>query len=276
MAADLRPGAIQRIQVVTEHFQQCVDAFEMARPFSGPSLYFYSKAVGIAAETALNRLADNQPFVEAAYAALTAWGMHRMGPGNTKLPSYDRFRSVTAEMLARVPADLPRTIRRLSRVESHQVAEALSVQLDFPGLTQGQLPLVANSKLLHFALPHLVPPIDRTYTLKLFFGTTAPPGKASELFRVIYPRCSAIAVANSLFIGRKVARAGYMCDADAKLVDNAIVGYRAALKAGRHRALARREGRRALASTGLRCRPSVRGAGPSGSTRRRGVRAGAR
>lgn len=225
--------ATDRIRTLSADFARCVTAFEQARPFTGPSIYFYSRAVRIATSRPVHDLANCEDFLRTAYAALTAWGMHRMGPGNTKLPDYDRFRKVVREILANIPPDLPKTIRCVPESQLAHVTASLGRLMDIPGLTLGQLPLVANSKLLHFSLPHLTPPIDRTYTLKFFLGTTAPTLKASEIFALIYPHCAQIARANDVFIARAVSRSGYMCDGDAKLIDNGIVGFQKLLRSGR-------------------------------------------
>ncbi len=224
--------ATERIRQLTAQFGSCVETFEQARPFTGPSLYFYSRAVRIAVNTPLRDLPSSDDFIETAYAALTAWGMHRMGPGNTKLPDYDRFRAVVRDILANIPPDLPKTIRHVPTEDVPRVTSSLGGLLDIPGLTEGQLPLVVNSKLLHFALPHLTPPIDRTYTLRFFLGTTAPTISASEVFGLIYPVCIRMAQANDLFITRAVSKGGYMCDGDAKLIDNAIVGFQKRVSGG--------------------------------------------
>jgi hypothetical protein len=155
-----------------------------------------------------------------------------LGPGHTKLPEYAQFSSTARGILAQIPLDLPSSIRLVPENQVEQVALSLGTLMDMPGLTQGQLPLVVNSKLLHFALPHLTPPIDRTYTLKFFLGTTAPKIGASAIFSLLYPHCVRIAKANDVFIARAVSRGGYMCDGDAKLIDNAIVGFQKRVATG--------------------------------------------
>lgn len=57
-----------------------------AHLFTGPSLYFYFKTLGIRAKyaTAVDALNDEE-FFDGLYATLTAWGMHRMGPRGAKL-----------------------------------------------------------------------------------------------------------------------------------------------------------------------------------------------
>jgi hypothetical protein len=53
-----------------------------------------------------------------------------------------------------------------------------SLHEERPGISACGSPLVDNAKMLHFLLPGLVPPIDRTYTGRFFYGLHK--GDASE------------------------------------------------------------------------------------------------
>src|SRR5207302_5410883 len=107
----LRPGTIRRIEdrvtELIEDFDGCCDAFDQANLFTGPSAYFHSKTLALLRQhkSAGDAILDT-PFLESLYATLTAWGMHRMGPGGAKLVEFP----VLADSFRR----LEKPIRKLS------------------------------------------------------------------------------------------------------------------------------------------------------------------
>src|SRR5258708_27472919 len=52
-----------------------------------PSLYFHHKTLAIRLDLggSIDACLASDPFFESLYATLASWGLHRMGPGNTKL-----------------------------------------------------------------------------------------------------------------------------------------------------------------------------------------------
>jgi len=62
-------------------------AYQNARLFSGPSVYFHLRSLKAAREQ------DFERFAVSVYAALTSWGMHRMGRGGSKMRDFEEFRS---------------------------------------------------------------------------------------------------------------------------------------------------------------------------------------
>ena len=79
----------QRVTELIEDFDGWCDAFDRTNLFTGPSAYFHSKTLALLRDHKLPSDAIlDKSFLEAVYATLTAWGMHRMGPGNTKLVEF--------------------------------------------------------------------------------------------------------------------------------------------------------------------------------------------
>lgn len=75
-----------RVKDLNDNFAAYVRVFGDSNNFSGPSVCFCQKAVRL--RRRLGRVADaidSDDFIDLAYATLTAWGMHRMGPTKTKL-----------------------------------------------------------------------------------------------------------------------------------------------------------------------------------------------
>ena len=89
----LRPDTIRRIEErvaeLIAEFDDCCDAFDRATLFTGPSAYFHSKTLALLRQhkSAGDAILD-RAFLESLYATLTAWGMHRMGPGGAKLVEF--------------------------------------------------------------------------------------------------------------------------------------------------------------------------------------------
>jgi hypothetical protein len=99
----LRSDTIRRIEEsvaeLIAEFDGCCDVFDRANLFTGPSAYFHSKTLALLGQhaSAGDALLD-AAFLESLYATLTAWGMHRMGPGGAKLVEFpalvDSFRTM--------------------------------------------------------------------------------------------------------------------------------------------------------------------------------------
>jgi hypothetical protein len=119
------------------------DAYYRAETFGGPSLHFHLRSLEAA------RTQDFERFAEYVYAVLASWGMHRMGPGGSKMRDFEEFR-VSLQVVW--PA-----ARRLQ-------AKTLS-NLYEPDWSD----LVGNSKVMAHLLPQLIPPVDREYMLKFLF-----------------------------------------------------------------------------------------------------------
>lgn len=76
----------RRVDDLSAHFATHLKTFNESRLFTGPSLHFHQKALRARLQHgSVWQLLSDDGFFDAVYATLTAWGMHRMGPGKTKL-----------------------------------------------------------------------------------------------------------------------------------------------------------------------------------------------
>lgn len=107
-------------------------------------------------------------FIELVYTTLISWNMNQRG---AKLSNYDVFKNSILQN--------QKTIRLLRdyRIESfHQyefIIERLKTLFKNLQLVDHDKPkLVTFSKTMHFFLPHLLMPIDRSYTLQFFYRNT--------------------------------------------------------------------------------------------------------
>lgn len=148
----------QRDEVIRSH-EKAHAAYYRAEVFGGPSLYFHQQAL-LAAE------ADVHRFAELAYAVLTSWGMHRMGPGGSKMREYTEFKASLEKLWTLV------SVLRQAVPESLDESGWRDLRTIFVGIRcmASGTSLVGNSKVMAHALPRLVPPMDRRYTLKFLFG----------------------------------------------------------------------------------------------------------
>jgi hypothetical protein len=148
----------QRNQLLA-NLDEAHEAYYWAATFAGPSLYFHLRSLEAAYAN------DFEHVVEYLYALLTSWGMHRMGPGGSKMREFEGFKEslkrvwpITLELRHKMPSDLEEedwSNLRKAFCELHCMDSGTS--------------LVANSKVMAHLLPKLIPPVDRQYTLKFLF-----------------------------------------------------------------------------------------------------------
>lgn len=95
--------------------------------------------------------------------------MHRMGRGGSKMREFSEF-AASVEALWPTIWDL-----RQATPESLDAKAWRNMERVFRGLRcmKTGTSLVGHSKIMAHALPRLVPPIDRNYTLKFLYGTSA-------------------------------------------------------------------------------------------------------
>ncbi len=225
-AGRARARLAQRLAEIDAGFDRYLKVCAEQRIFTGPSEYFYDRTVEhVRGARDLTTLRDDDRFVELVYATLTSWGMHRMGAQvATKLTDFPTFRSAVQELLRLAHGLEAVSMLDLSQDQAARVVEQLRPAVEAPGISASQAPLVANAKTLHFMLPDLMPPIDRTYTLQFFYANMNPPRAPGRMFGEIYPHLVRLSRQHAASV-RAAASGGYLCRGHAKAIDNAIVGY---------------------------------------------------
>jgi hypothetical protein len=136
------------------------EAYYRAAVFAGPSLYFQLRTLEAA------RAQDFERFVEYLYAVLASWGMHRMGPGGSKMGEFGEFHSSLKIVW---PIALSLKEKTPSSLTESDWSGLREVFCGIRCMASGTS-LVGNSKVMAHLLPKLVPPVDREYTLKFLFG----------------------------------------------------------------------------------------------------------
>ncbi len=154
-------GALgKRLEQLLRNLERAHDAYYRSAVFGGPSLYFHQAALRAA------ELKDFERFSEMSYAVLTAWGMHRMGRGGSKMREFDDFHGslkLLWPLILNLQQQTPDDLGESGWEELEKVFRELRCMATGTSL-------VGNSKVMAHALPNLIPPVDREYTLRLLLG----------------------------------------------------------------------------------------------------------
>ena len=211
--ADLRIG-----------FEGYVRLFGASERFTGPSWYLHRKTLAIRAQHGdVTSLLEDDAFFDALYATLTAWGLHRMGPGNTRLRELGQIRDSIRSQATLLEELAPLDITAIGVADRSMVVEKVWSVLSALRVSVAAAQIVANSKALHQLLPMLVPPIDREYTYRFFCGRTMLSIQERAAFSEVFTRLLSVAAECSSVIGTLLGESWNT--SPAKVVDNAVVGY---------------------------------------------------
>lgn len=85
--------------------------------------------------------------------------------------------------------------------------------------------IVAGSKWLHHLLPDLIPPIDRQYTFSFFTGQKSVAYGDRQAFLTWLPTFADIGRECAKEVHEAIRRGGFMATGEAKVIDNAIMGF---------------------------------------------------
>ena len=209
----------RNIDRLCRRFKTYLGVFERKARFTGPSLYFHSRALARRRGKTCQELLSDLSFLEYVYATLASWGMHRMGSTGAKLVPFPEFiRSLRSQrrLFERV---WPWSIESVTEAQ----IEPLWAVLRSVRASATQTLLVANSKTLHHLLPKLIPPIDREYTLT-FFNYWDIGGSDEQIFRYIYPRFQEIMNRCRKTITNSIGTHPWHTNST-KVLDSALVGF---------------------------------------------------
>jgi hypothetical protein len=200
------------------------DAYQKAAPFSGPSLHFHLKALEAARAQELDR------FAEYAYATLASWGMHRMGPGGSKMCEFDEFYSSLRNVWHVALSLQTRTPDRIGDGDWEKLKSVFCGVHCMASATS----LIGNSKVMAHLIPSLVPPVDREYTLTLLYGhgrITNDKEREWAMFKEILEGFFYPVVRSPLFQSKAAkwlaeSNRRNWDSSELKIVDNLIIGLR--------------------------------------------------
>ncbi len=220
---------IENIKLLTESredFFSYIDLFYSFNIFSGPSIYFHKRVINLIRNNDdYKGLFNKEIFIELIYATLVSWGMHKMGSKGPKLKRFELFKDSIMDNAKDLVELKKYKIERISINEREIVKSKLISILKRLDIMEGVSYIVGSSKTLHHLLPDLVPPIDREYTFKFFYGHNIyDPAKEGEVFGEIFERywsiCKKLDLGEKDFINQKEFTTSIP-----KLIDNAIIGF---------------------------------------------------
>jgi hypothetical protein len=214
----------QRVRDLIEGFDDCCDAFDRANLFTGPSLYFHLKTLDLLHKhkSPADALRD-QSFLESLYATLTAWGLHRMGPGGAKLVDFPVMVASFRELEQHIGTLSSFAVWQLGSDQVETVAVRIWEVISALKIGSAETKIVSGSKALHHLLPELVPPIDREYTLRFFFNNKSLYQGDHAAFQEMFPYFHLVAIQCRDKIERRIGHG--MNTSPTKVIDNAVVGF---------------------------------------------------
>ena len=158
---------VQNTDVLLTELRRYYDlSVGVLQDFGGPSVYFHQQAIRAQAS---DFLGDRH--IEMIYATLASWGMHRMGaPKDTKakMVEFDDFRSSILACRSDLTSLKQERIENIALDRYGEILHGLRAVHGRLRVSISESTLVANAKTLAHVLPHLIPPIDRQYTVRFF------------------------------------------------------------------------------------------------------------
>ena len=192
--------------------------------FSGPSRYFYSKIIDCHKRKSLKELLDDDNFYEYIYATLASWGMHRMGKKGAKMQEFDPFRESIHECRKELLSLDNRVLEKLRQDQINSTQNILLTIFRKLKIMKTNSRIVGTSKTLHFILPNLVVPMDREYTLSFFNKKYLTPKNEEKIFVELFNKF--VDISQKLKYGGINFERNDFQPSIAKLIDNAIIGYK--------------------------------------------------
>jgi len=217
-----RSRMAERVEDLSANFGHFLQEFEHRAVFGGPSVHFHVRAIErrMTHESVRSAIGDEE-LLELIYSMLTSWGMHRMGPKGAKLVDFEPFCDGIRRQSAILEELETLSITDVDNVDA--VAGKIWSAVSSARLSASGTQIVAGTKALHHLLPNLIPPVDRTYTIRFFHENTLMPRGDEDAFREVYPALAEIAsrVGDCLSVNNRSP----MNTSRTKIIDNAIIGY---------------------------------------------------
>jgi hypothetical protein len=198
------------------------EAYYNAGTFGGPGLHLHRRCMEFVGQTL------SVPQLECIYATLATWGMHRMGPGGSKMLAFEHFEASVMTLRDHLTRARHFDHRYMDKADWDVLRQVfLGVRVMASSST-----LVGNSKVMAHLLPNLVPPIDREYTLMYLRGNKNVPNGAEREWLVMRQLLAGFFFPVAADTGFR-ARAGswmantskYLWDTSLmKAIDNVVIG----------------------------------------------------
>jgi len=214
----------ERVEKLSNNFDHYLELFNKSDNFVGPSIYFHHKTLGQRNKHKdVNSLSCDDLFFDYLYATLASWGMHRMGPGNTKLVDIEDIKESIKISIPSIEMLWDKSLLCSDISTINDIINILWNIISSMNVSVAEVKIVACSKTLHHILPDLVPPIDRSYTYNFIYNRTMLSIDEKEAFKEICSVMHEIGAKNKNYIMRWVGK-GFNTS-PTKVIDNAIMGF---------------------------------------------------
>jgi len=212
-----RKNPALRKKELIQNFKKYVDDFYWNCKFQFRCYYRYKTVLnGVRKYKKRGELFSDSHFLEKVYQTLDAW----MGRRKAKLVDFKKFQNIVRDSpLERLDYLSQFKLNECADEKWDRIKSELRDLFEKLQVMDQKSQLVGVSKLLHFMLPDLVPPIDNNYILKFFGG---PRPQETARFLEILDEFRAIS--------KELNLTGKDCEREwdtsiPKLIDNAIVGF---------------------------------------------------
>ncbi|MBQ3998559.1 MAG: hypothetical protein II644_04400 [Paludibacteraceae bacterium] len=148
-----------------------------------PPVFFHEKAMAFCNKKNKDFLSDDH--IQAIYAVLVAWGMHRSGEKGAKMPSYNIFKESILRNKDCIEKLRQYRIETISKETLNSILSCLTCLCFNIDATTRSSRIVSGSKTLAHILPDLVCPIDNLYTLTFFRDEIKKSKNEQEKFQFI-------------------------------------------------------------------------------------------
>jgi hypothetical protein len=220
------PKTLARMDCRVDHliaqFSACLNAFE-ALGFKPKSLASHQECITMRKRCeSVADLLDNPRFFDELHQTLAAWGMNR---NTARLVSPTAMQASFQAQTDRIAALEHRCLLGLSADRMPGIADDLWDIIEGIKVGTQATKIVAGTKALHHVLPHLLPPMDRRYTLRFFYhGACYDSAGERAGFAEMLPHFHRIATACRAEIEKRLNPQTWHTS-PTKVIDNAIIGY---------------------------------------------------
>lgn len=219
-----------RINNLCDNFSSYNKSAIEAYRLDSPARHFHIKTINrLKCHKDFESVFGDEVFFDYLYATLVAWNMDSQG---AKLCGFEQFIKTICNNHQQIAELNKHSLRSLidedainSGAFAHAI-ERINTVLSSLRISETESWLVANTKVLHHLLPGLIPPVDRKYTLKFFFDSTAVKkrDKSNNQFFEVLEQYLYIYELVSDEVENMVDESSFN-SSSTKVIDNAIIGY---------------------------------------------------
>jgi hypothetical protein len=159
---------IKEITKSKEAFMDLLKIHNKSYRIQDKAFYFYRDIIKMHQENKnVKELMNDDKFIKLLYETLDAWNMNSRG---STMVSFEEFKN-SVESCQEEIAEMSRySIENLNENDIEFIFSKVDILFNKLNITTQHSKIVGVSKTLHFLLPELFMPVDRTYTMNFFYN----------------------------------------------------------------------------------------------------------